>query len=278
MQLFVQYMRIRKFSEETIEDRVKLLHRLETFLGESLLSATTDSLIGFQATVAHLAPASVHVYTRHIRSFYLWARKTGLIAEDPAVDLELPRLGRGRPHPTPVKDLRTIFACASGRMRTAYMLATFAGLRCGEICRLHSRDLDFDGAPTALIHGKGGKERIVPLIPPIVSEIGYLRGFIITTNDGRQVQPARLSDVSTQFLAGIGVQTTLHSMRHAFATSVARITHDSMFVRDLLGHESLATTEVYMQSSLDGAHMRLSEMSVMADQMLRRPYLAVVHA
>lgn len=278
MDKFIQYMRIAKLSEVTISDRVELLRRLVKFLDVPILDATPEMLVAFQGTYAHLAPASVHIYTRHVTAFYRFARRTRLITIDPAIDLDLPRIRKGRPHPTSAEDLKLIFACATGRMRTAYILATFAGLRCGEICRLNSRDLDLGDRPTAVIHGKGDKIRIIPLLPPVVAEIAYVHGQIIKTADGRPVRPPLLSADSTRFLQSIGVQSTLHSMRHTFATTAVRLTHDTLLVRDLLGHESVATTEVYMQPDSENAHERLADFTGFAAGLMRPRHLALVKA
>lgn len=267
LKVYVQSMRNAKMSEITIRDRVELLTRLEEFLGIPLLEATGDDLYRYQSTYAHLAPATVDIYTRHIRALYRWAYRTDRLATDIGEHLILPRIHRGRPHPTSFDDLRTILACAREPLRTTYILAAFAGLRCGEVCRLHSREVDRENA-TALIHGKGGKQRTVPLLGPVMSEIGYRRGWIITTFHGRPVTPDRLSSDSSRFLHDLGMATTLHSMRGTFATAAARITHDPLLVRDLLGHDSVATTEIYMESSLIGAHAKLAKLEAIASGLL----------
>lgn len=275
MQAFITHMRIQKLSDATIQKRIELLHRLGEFLDCPLPDATTEKLMAFQATYSHLAPASMHIYTRHITAYYRWAKATKLLDEDPAADLELPRLRKTQPHPTKPNDIRTIFSCARGRLRTAYMLAAFAGLRSGEICRLRSNDINYEDC-SALIHGKGGKERTVPLLKPVMDEVGYRRGWIVTRDDGTPVEPVWLSGESTRFMKNIGVQSTLHSMRAAFATNAVRMTHDPLLVRDLLGHESVATTEIYMETNLDGVHDRLQGMVGMAEDLLRPRRLVAV--
>jgi integrase len=74
----------------------------------------------------------------------------------------------------------------------------------------------------------------------------------VIRHNGKPYNPERLSVDSHNFLAGIGVETTLHSMRHSFATDVGRATKDPMFVRDILGHDSVATTQIYMDTDLEG--------------------------
>ena len=95
---------------------------------------------------------------------------------------------RGVPHPTSQTDLRTLLACSTGPLYLAYVLAAFAGLRCGEICGPRVEDL---------IHRKGGYERIVPLLPPVVAEltaaVGQVsRGPVITHPKGGPWQPDQI--------------------------------------------------------------------------------------
>lgn len=272
MQQFITYMKTAKMSDATITKRVEIVERLRAYLATmdvELFAATGDLLIAWQAAHAHLAPASLHIYTRHVTAFYRWANRAGHIPTDPSTALVLPILRKTVPHPTTFDDLRTIFACVTGRLRRAYVLASFAGLRCGEICRFHSGDISYDAQPTVLIHGKAGKERRIPLLPPVMDEIGYARGWIVTTRADRPCLPHQISGESTRFLQGLGMPTTLHSMRAAFATNAARLTHDPLLVRDLLGHESVKTTEIYMDSSLVGAHERLAGFTDLAASVLR---------
>lgn len=275
---FIQAIRISKGSEVTVTHRLDVLKRLAAFLGGPLRHAAAEDLEKFQATFAHLSPATVNVYSRHVQAFYSWAHAVGKLPMDPSASLAVPRVRRGQPHPTSQDQLRDIFACVRGPLRTTYVLAAFAGLRCGEVTRLRAQDLDMHSArPTALIHGKGNRERIVPLLPPVVSELQGLprKGWLVTRPGGGPYSPERLSSTSSTYLSELGVETTLHSMRHSFATMVARFTRDPLLVRDLLGHASVATTEVYMQTSVNDAHDRLTEFNDQAVALLR-PNLRLV--
>lgn len=275
--MFELEMTIAKLSPVTIKYRLEVVQRLQKWLTErgvpGLLDATEDDLRDYQALFAHLAPATVDIYSRHVKAFYDWAEKRELLpAANPAGGLIMPKLTKGRPHPTTPDDMRIIFSCTTGPLRTAYVLAAFAGLRCGEICRLHRRDIDMSTpAPSALIKGKGGKERIVPLVAPVVAELleqGSARGWVISRDDGRPYEPKRLSIESTTHLHGLGLQTTLHSLRHAFGTHAARVTKDPLFVRDLMGHASVSTTEIYMKSDMDRAQERLEGLASQAERLL----------
>jgi integrase len=277
---FIQHMNIAKLSPATVDRRVELLTRLATFLADPLTAATAPRLIQFQATFAHLAPASVNIYTRHVIAFYRWAARTGLVEADPSVALTVPRLRRGLPHPADDDTIRLILATSTGGLRKAFVLAAFAGLRAGEITRLEGQHMALAGsAPTALIFGKGGKQRRVPLLAPVVSELraGGLprRGWIVTTPAGDPYTPNRLSVAAHHHLKAIGADTTLHSLRHSFATNVISITRDPMLVRDLLGHASVATSEIYMQTSLEGVHQRLDRLAEITVR-VTRPQLRAV--
>lgn len=267
-----------KRSPVTIHKRMELLNRLADHLGDiQLLAATLANLYAFQVSINHLAPASLDIYTRHIRAFYSWARTQGLIDADPAAALGLPKVNRGVPHPTLADDLRMIFRCAPANLRLAYVLAAFTGLRCGEITRLRYQDLDLDSpSPTAIIQGKGGRQRTVPLFSPVVHELrnGH-RGWVITRS-GKPFTPPGLSTVSSKYLASIGIDTTLHSMRHYYATMAVRITKDPLLVRDLLGHVSVQTTEIYMQNDTQRAHRQLEDFVTTMNSLLgRRDHLVI---
>lgn len=275
---FIVYMQIAKRSPVTIESRIELLNRLVRHIEPvPLLDATLDDLIGFQATFAHLAPASVDIYSRHVLSFYQWALKTGRLQIDVSRGMPVPHVARGIPHPTTLYDAQIIFACTVGPLRTAYILAALAGARGGEITRLRGEHLDLDSpAPSALINGKGGRQRIIPLLPPVVSELRNCprRGWIVT-RDGHPYTPNYLSVDSHRHLKEIGVETTLHSLRHFFATNAVRLTKDLLLVRDILGHASVATTQIYTASDTSNAQATLQGFSELGQSLLR-PSLRLV--
>jgi integrase len=133
------------------------------------------------------------------------------------------------------------------------VLAAFAVLRCGEIGRLSGEDLTLSAAqPVALIHGKGGCERVVPLLPPVVAELRATvrgRGPVVLTPDGKPFTPDWLTNASSRFMKAVSVQSTLHSVRHYFASTIAQMTKDVLLVKDLLGNSSLQTTQIYGRAS-----------------------------
>jgi integrase len=270
---FELHMMTAKFSPVTIDDRLQLIGRLSRWLPCDLIEATPSDLERYQQRFANLSRATVDIYTRHIRAFYRWAVRAGLVDSDPCSRLVTVRMRRGVPHPIKHAELRLLLACARGSLRTSYVLAAFAGLRRGEVCKLAGEDLEMDAPqPIALIHGKGDRERVVPLLPPVVDELRALgfprRGRVITLLDGRPYPPEALSVASNKFMQSLGIDSTLHSLRHYFASEVVKLTKDILLVRDLLGHSSVATTQIYMASSIDGAQDRLASFAGAAAELL----------
>jgi len=257
-----------KLRPATVTKRLDVLRRLSFHLGDTnLLEATLDDLRAFQHSYSRLSPASVNIYSRHVKALYLWAYDAELTATNIAAKLPVPRVPKGVPHPTSPADLKLILRCAPLHLRTAYVLAAFAGLRCGEITRLRYENLDFDPqAPSAIIDGKGGKERRIPLLPPVADELRYrAKGFIVTQQSGRSWTAPGLSAASSKYLPTLGIDTTLHSMRHFFGTYCVRLTKDPLLARDILGHESVATTQIYTKSDTSNMHARLGDVSQFFD-------------
>jgi integrase/recombinase XerC len=274
-----------KRSVITINDRIALLYRVATWLdGTTLLAATAPQLAEWQTSIRHLSANSVRVYTTHLQQFYRWALDAELIEADPARRLPRPRVSRGTPHPIADLELENLFAVCTGAVRLTFAFAAFAGLRCGEIARLQRTDLDLYGPhPTVLVRGKGNKERRLPLIEPLIEEIHYAgesarrTGALIRTIEGRAYSPNNLSHVANDWLHNVlGSDSTLHSLRHWFATNVARLTKDPLFVRDLLGHADLSTTQIYMESGLVDGLDRLQGFSTRSDAVLTRRRLYAV--
>jgi len=269
---YALHMRTAKLSERTIGDRVELLRRLARFLPDGLLDATPDDLARFQSRFATLARATIDVYSRHVIAFYRWAFAYGHVAEIPTGRMVVVKPRRGVPHPISEADLRMLLACSQGGLRMAYVLAAFAGLRAAEITRLRAEDLSLDAAqPVALVSGKGDRERIVPILDPVAAELqaaGITRGPLARRKNGQPYTPHQLTSDSCAFMRALGIRSTLHSCRHYFASEVVKLTKDILLVRDLLGHSSVATTQIYMASSIDGASDRLANFSHSAASMV----------
>lgn len=178
------------------------------------------------------------------RSFYRWAIAHELTDTDPTRTMPKikPRPGVARPAAEPAID-RALTA-ADDRVRLMVMLASRHGLRRGEISRVHSSDLiDGPDGPALLVHGKGDKERMVPLLPATAAELRRRPvGWTFPNGKGSHMTAGHVGVLITRALpAGV----TPHMLRHRFATTVYRAGADLLTVQGLLGHASPVTTQRY---------------------------------
>lgn len=178
------------------------------------------------------------------RSFWLWAYTTGACSENTALALPKVKPGQARPRPTPEHVYETALARSDDRLRLILRLAHDAGLRRSEIAQVHSDDLFEDLTGWSLrVHGKGSKERDVPLTPRLALELRSLpHGWAFPGADGGHLSPRWVGKLATVVLPD---HWTLHTLRHSFGTRI--YAHSDLAVAQAaLGHASPATTRIYV--------------------------------
>lgn len=176
------------------------------------------------------------------RSFYRWAHGAGLIEDDPARRLETVRVPTGRPRPTPEHLVRQLLRHRDRRIGLMAMLAAYEGLRCAEIAQVHSRDLVGD---ELVVHGKGGKDRAVPIVDGrLLAELRLVDGWAFPNGHGTHLSPGHVSRlISRELPAG----WTAHTLRHRCASVSYAATRDLLAVGALLGHSRPETTQRYVR-------------------------------
>lgn len=246
------WMRLRGLSPATIYQRRRALTRLEIALSKDLLLATEDDLVtwqeGLRGSVAYIANRLANT-----AQFYKWAHETAdLLDQNPARRLVRPKVGKGLPRPMADQALEIAISTASPDVRCWLALGAYGGLRCGEMSRLERRDImETAPDPILLLHGKGGKNRIVPASPRVLFELRAYglptRGPVFRRRDGKPgpPTPARISQLTNEHLHDLGIPDTGHATRHRFATGVYQISRDIRLVQELLGHSDPSTTAVY---------------------------------
>jgi integrase/recombinase XerD len=209
-----------------------------------------------------------------VRSFHRFMLREGVVERDPSAALRQPKLPRSLPHPIPVDDVaRLLVAPEEGtpagiRDRAVLELLYGSGLRVSELVGLDVDDVDLEAGSVRVL-GKGGKEREVPLGRYGRDAVdGYLRrsrpvlarptsrgALMLNTRGGRLTRQSvnRLLAGAVR-RAGIERRVTPHSLRHSFATHLLEGGADVRVVQELLGHASVATTQIYTLVSED--HLR----------------------
>lgn len=259
---FARDQRIAGLSENTIQQRRWQLGHVEAELGH-LLDLDAGTLLewyGDQAWAANTRRA----YRGSLRAFYAFAQREGLRADDPAAKLPRVKVPRAIPRPTPEFVLNeALRRCANPHAYLALRLAAGVGLRRGELAAIHSDDLVEDLTGTSLIvHGKGGKERIVPLTPELADllrsrPVGWAFPSPSPRCAGRPMTPGYLGKLVAEALPGVW---TCHTLRHRCASLAYQESKDLRTVQELLGHASPVTTQIYTQVP-DEALRRLVEVT-----------------
>jgi integrase/recombinase XerD len=200
-----------------------------------------------------------------VRSFHRFLLVEGEAMRDPGPGAVRPRVPRALPRPLSVGDVGRLLEAPAGQdpraLRDRAILETLygAGLRVSELTALDVDDLDLEAGSIRVV-GKGRKERIVPLGSHAGAAIGaYLSRSRPALASGRSRAAlflnARGGRLSRQGCAGIlrawarraglTVRVTPHTLRHSFATHLLEGGADVRVVQELLGHASVATTQVY---------------------------------
>ncbi|MCI5081717.1 MAG: site-specific tyrosine recombinase XerD [Saprospiraceae bacterium] len=278
---FRAYMMLeRSLSEHTIEAYVRDLRKLESFLQIHELSFTPFQLQLQQlqqfVTWLHelgLGPRSQARLISALKSFYKYLLVEDLITEDPTELLEAPRLSRKVPEILDYEDiqamLRAIDLSRPQGTRNRAMLETLyaCGLRVSELINLRLSNLFMDIGFVRII-GKGNKERVVPIGAHAIKHIElYLEGvrrpmknikpeaedILFLNRRGGQLSRVMVFLIVKELAqkAGIRKSVSPHTFRHSFATHLIEGGADLKAVQDMLGHESIITTEIYTHLDTD---------------------------
>ncbi len=189
-------------------------------------------------------PETRKAYRNTISSFFKWLRKSGRRPDDPSLDV--PRVKKPHAHPRPCPDRYITVAMenATASEKLMVRLAAECGLRRGEIARVHSDDVVDDNIGRSLIvRGKGDKQRIVPLPDDLAAVILDAHGYLFPGRFIGHVEESYIGDHISRLLPD---GYAAHTLRHRFATTAYAATHDLFVVAELLGHESVETTEHYV--------------------------------
>jgi len=215
-----------------------------------------------------------------IRALYRFLKITGVLESDPAAAIPGPSVAKKRPAPLKVAEVMTLLRTSlagrtdSARLRDTAILELFyaSGMRRAEVAGVRLADVDL-AERTIRVVGKGSKERAVVINHAAADAIAaYLRvrprsadPALFLGRGGKGLTPKHVWRIFRTIyrVSGIQKHATPHTLRHSFATHLVENGVDLETVRELLGHESLATTGVYLQLAMghkrrayDQAHPR----------------------
>ncbi|HEU4832077.1 MAG TPA: site-specific tyrosine recombinase XerD [Actinomycetota bacterium] len=277
IQRFLDHLTIeRGLSVHTVAAYGRDLERYATFLRAR--GITDARRVDERAVTAHVAAVSASTYgdgrsyrassvvraLSSVRAFHRFLLREGKISSDPTAAVIRPKLPRSLPKPLSVDDVARVLAHpdrSSKGLRDRAVLETLygAGLRISELVGLDVDDLDLQEGSVRVL-GKGGKERDVPIgryaRDAISAYLTRVRPQIVTARSrsalflnlrGGRLTRQGCAGIVQQHAAGAGIrkQVSPHTFRHSFATHLLEGGADVRVVQELLGHASVATTQVY---------------------------------
>jgi len=227
------------------------------FLYEFLIS---EKKRGLSATSIKLEAVALRIFFR-----FLTARAR--IPADPAEKLPLPRLPQTLPQPLSQHQITQLVGAPAGdtplevRDRALLELLYACGLRIAEACSVRLENLDEEGG-VIRVTGKGNKTRLIPVgraaLEALKSYLTSARPKLVSPKSGGEIflsvrghalTPARIWQLVRHYAAIAGIDEAIHphQLRHSFATHLLAGGADLRIIQEMLGHASIATTQIYTQ-------------------------------
>lgn len=201
-----------------------------------------------------------------VKQFFGFLLIEDVLIDDPSELLEMPRLGRKLPEVLSIEEIDQLIAAidlskTEGHRNRAIIETLYScGLRVSELVSLKFGDLYFDEGFIRVI-GKGNKERLVPVSPSVEKEIGiyndHVRShqvikpgneqIVFLNRRGAQLTRVMIFTIIKDLANSIGLTKSIspHTFRHSFATHMIEGGANLRAVQEMLGHESITTTEIY---------------------------------
>lgn len=275
-----RYLRLqRNYSPNTLEAYMRDLDKLLQFLRQEdiePLEATLDDLRHFAAALYDMgmgARSQCRILSG-IRSFYHFLLTDGYIDSDPTELLESPQLGAHLPEVLSTEEVDSIEAAIDlskweGHRNRAIIETLFScGLRVSELVNLRMSNLYLEERFLRVM-GKGSKERLVPMSPRVITELGYWfeyrqamdikageEDYVFLNRRGAHLTRTMILIMVKRLATEAGIKKTIspHTFRHSFATALLEGGADLRAIQAMLGHESITTTEIY--THIDTATLR----------------------
>lgn len=274
---FLQYLRIeRNYSELTLTAYKTDLDQFYSFLtqngnDEADLKKVTRNDLKFFITVLYDQDLSKKTVSRKIavlRSFFRYARRAGAVSHNIALQLIFPKPEKRLPQFLTETEIEKVMSLPDTTgwegIRDKAILELFysTGIRLSELTALSCAQISLSGS-TIKVHGKGAKDRIVPVGKPAIAAIrnwmsereklNSSAGSLFINQKMKPLAAASVQRIVKKYLEQVTEipKKSPHVLRHSFATHMIDHGADLRAVKEFLGHESLSTTQVYTHVSIE---------------------------
>jgi integrase/recombinase XerD len=281
---FFEWMRVKNYSERTVENRQNYLRYFIVWCGERGIvqpaEVTKALLERYQRWLYHyrkengqpLTFGSQFTHLVPVRAFFKWCARSNYTLYNPASELEMPKLEKRLPkHILTASEADQVLNQANVSdplgVRDRAILETFysTGMRRMELASLKLYDLDIERGTVMIRLGKGKKDRMIPIGERALAWIDkYVTGVrpslvrepddgaLFLTNLNEPFTPNRLTQMVREYVdaAQLGKRGACHLFRHTMATLMLENGADIRFIQQMLGHAELSTTQIYTQVSI----------------------------
>ncbi|MCG8309221.1 MAG: site-specific tyrosine recombinase XerD [Cytophagales bacterium] len=272
---FANYLRLeRSLSDNSVQAYVRDVTKLKQFadisnLDVSPMRVTTQHIQNFLQYLGDGLEISAYSQSRMlsgIKSFYNFLEYEGMMDKNPAKLIDSPKLGRKLPDVLNIFEIEKMLnsidmsAPQGGRNRAMLEVLYSSGLRVSELINLKMNQIYFDIGFLRVL-GKGNKERLVPIGKSALKYLGiYMEeirtqikpqkgyeNFVFLNRRGRGLTRVMVFTIVKDLVRATGIQKRVspHTFRHSFATHLVEGGADLRAVQEMLGHESITTTEIY---------------------------------
>lgn len=216
-----------------------------------------------------VAPRSVNRKIATVNTFFRYLRRAGVVNKNPAGSIIHPKVPKRLPSVVNYEAVGRIPRegdddFISLRNVLIVELLYTSGIRRAELVGLKDDDVDVREQAIRVL-GKGGKERVIPLVPSTNSLLKYYIGarkeylrdqaspYLFLTGKGEQIYPKLVERVVKEVLknAGVNGKRSPHVLRHTFATHLLDSGADLLSIKEMLGHSSIGTTQIYTHNTLE---------------------------
>lgn len=278
VQSFIDYLRYEKrYSAHTVRSYQDDLSQFTSYLQEqfsvqSPVDITATFIRSWLASLREMdiSPRSINRKISTLKSFFKYQLRTGRLSQTPMTNIISPKSGKRLPSFVKEEDLGALLQALGftedWKGLNARMLITLfycTGMRLSELIQLKPRQVDRSKRVIKIL-GKGNKERIVPVSPGLISlieeyEMQKKKLFeeaadtLLVTEKGKKIYPKYAYLLVKQYLADIKTleKKSPHVLRHSFATHLTNHGASLNAVKELLGHASLASTQVYTHTTIE---------------------------
>jgi len=284
MRPFLEWMRVRNYSEQTVEHREVHLRGFIAWCDERGVTrpqeVTRPILERYQrylflyrkANGEALSGRSQHMRLMPVKLWFRWLVRNHRILSNPAADLEMPRMEKRLPkHVLSEEEAERVLnvpdVTGALGIRDRAILETFysTGIRRAELTTLHVHDVDFDRGTVMIREGKGKRDRLIPIGERALAWIRkYLdevrpqlsladdTGVLFLAVTGEYIEPRSLGPMVAEYVkrSGVNKRGACHLFRHTMATLMLENGADVRFVQVMLGHAQLTSTQVYTQVAI----------------------------